>query len=243
MSAINAAAMLAVWERGLQQSPLQRALLLLVAAHPESTPAELAALSIGERDRRLLQLRQRCFGARLANTAVCPRCAERLEWENSVADLFAPAPRGKSTASPADFHIDDYHIYFRLPNSLDIARVMGHSDAQTALIERCIARAERTGTDCAPEHLPPAVIEATGDKIAALDPQAQITIDLTCPACSHEWPLLFDIAGFLWAELNAWAERMLHSVHRLARGYGWSEREILDLSPVRRQLYLGMLET
>jgi len=44
-------------------------------------------------------------------------------------------------------------------------------------------------------------------------------------------------------EVNEWAERQLQTVHKLARAYGWTEREILNLSPVRRQLYLGMIES
>ncbi|MEA1978379.1 MAG: phage baseplate protein, partial [Chloroflexota bacterium] len=64
---------------------------------------------------------------------------------------------------------------------------------------------------------------------------------LTCPECSHQWEVLFDIASFLWTEINNWAERTLRTVHQLASAYGWAEREILNLSPVRRQLYLGMV--
>jgi len=85
------------------------------------------------------------------------------------------------------------------------------------------------------------VIQALTERIESLDPQADIRIHLTCPGCCHSWCALFDIASFLWAEINGWAERMLQMVHRLAASYGWSERDILNLSPVRRQLYLGMV--
>ena len=75
-----------------------------------------------------------------------------------------------------------------------------------------------------------------------LDPQAEIKMNLTCPQCSHKWDVLFDISSFLWAEINQWAEQMLRTVHKLASAYGWSESDILNLSPVRRQLYLGLVE-
>jgi hypothetical protein len=39
--------------------------------------------------------------------------------------------------------------------------------------------------------------------------------------------------------LSHWAERCLDQVHTLARAYGWSEAQILALSPVRRACYLG----
>jgi hypothetical protein len=75
----------------------------------------------------------------------------------------------------------------------------------------------------------------------ALDPLAEIRISLTCPQCNHKWDAWFDIAGYFWAEIQDWAEKTLAAVHQLARAYGWSEGEILELSPVRRQLYLGMI--
>ncbi|TQV82488.1 phage baseplate protein [Exilibacterium tricleocarpae] len=241
MNTVSAADMLSVWERGLNQSPLQRALILLVAAYPDVKPDELARLSIGERDRRLLRLRQRCFGSRLANTAFCPACTERLEWENSVSDIYVAPPPAVSQGNQFDFHSGNYHIFFRLPNSRDIDRVLGQDDAQQALITRCIARAECAGKAHPVDKLPHDIIQAAGQHIEQMDPQAEIKINLECPACSHRWNVLFDITSFLWAELSEWAQRTLHTVFRLARGYGWTEKDILNLSAVRRQLYLGML--
>jgi len=73
------------------------------------------------------------------------------------------------------------------------------------------------------------------------DPRAEITIRLTCPACSHEWDLLFDIADFFWTEIAAKGHRLLREIDVLARAYGWTEREILSLSAQRRQTYLELL--
>jgi len=42
MHALSAQEMLVVWERGLEQIPLERALTLLQAACPESEPQALA---------------------------------------------------------------------------------------------------------------------------------------------------------------------------------------------------------
>jgi hypothetical protein len=38
-----------------------------------------------------------------------------------------------------------------------------------------------------------------------------------------------------------WASRLLLEVHALASVYGWSERDVLNLSPRRRRLYLDMV--
>ena len=97
------------------------------------------------------------------------------------------------------------------------------------------------GTSCDVDDLPAHVVQALNERMEELDPHAVIHMNISCPGCEHNWDVLFDIANFLWTEVNDWAERMLQMIHRLAKGYGWSEHEILKLSPVRRQLYLGML--
>ena len=49
-------ALLGIWERGHGRNPVERALLVLAAALPESDGERLAALSIGERDATILRL-------------------------------------------------------------------------------------------------------------------------------------------------------------------------------------------
>jgi hypothetical protein len=73
------------------------------------------------------------------------------------------------------------------------------------------------------------------------DPQADVRLALTCPACRHQWRSIFDIVTFFWIELDVWARRTLRDVHALARAYGWREADILALSPQRRQCYLEMI--
>ena len=77
--------------------------------------------------------------------------------------------------------------------------------------------------------------------MAEADPLADIQLDLTCPSCERRWRAVFDIVSFLWTEIEVWAWRTLSDVHTLARAYGWSERDILTLSPTRRQFYLEMV--
>jgi len=244
MRPLKAMELLTVWERGLNQTLLERVLTLLIAACPEIDSEIIAGLSIGERDARLLQLREWMFGSHLVNTAQCPQCKQRVEWENRIADIrIQPL---QSTSSPAEFNLNvvDYGLRFRLPTSMDIAVVMNAPRGESTsheLLKRCIVSARHTEEPCDPGSLPEDVFVALERRIEELDPQAEIRIDLTCPQCSHRWEVLFDIASFLWTEINLWAERTLRTVHKLARSYGWSERDILNLSPVRRQLYLGLV--
>jgi hypothetical protein len=52
---------------------------------------------------------------------------------------------------------------------------------------------------------------------------------------------MFDVAEFLWREIDAWAKRVLEEVHTLASAYGWAQGEILSLSAARRRRYVSMV--
>src|SRR5829696_9123583 len=100
MRALSASELLSAWERGLSQTPVERALGLLGAACADEPPEALARLSVGERDARLLTLREWTFGRQLTSVARCPGCGEQLEIGLSAADLRA-GPQGTREASAA----------------------------------------------------------------------------------------------------------------------------------------------
>ena len=226
-SAPNARDLLDAWECGVSQPPTRRALLLLAAAHPDTPPEALADLSIGRRDARLLALRERIFGPRLDCLAACPGCGERLEMAFDVAEVLAPEPDPPEPDGPLELEVEGHELTLRLPSSLDLEAAAGCrnvAEARAALIGRCVVRARSGGRDVPAAALPPAVIAALADRIALADPQADVRLALACPACGHRWDSALDIASYLWAEVDAWAQRVLREVHLLAWAYGWSER-------------------
>ena len=109
------------------------------------------------------------------------------------------------------------------------------------LFERCLIAAKLGGESVRAEQLPAQVVDAVAKCLAEADPQADVQLDISCPFCGWNWQASFDIVAFLWTEIEARACRLLQDVHVLARAYGWSEREVLDLSPLRRELYLEMV--
>lgn len=242
MQPLTATELLAVWERGLDQTLLERVLTLLAVASPEMDAAAIAQLPIGRRDAMLMQLRAWMFGQRLVNTAHCPQCTERVEWENRIADLSIAAKPDPDGPDAFGLKVAEFELQFRLPDSTDIAAAMETSDDQTArdgLLKRCIVQARRLDETCDIGHLPATVLDALSRRMEAMDPQAEIRIELTCPSCAHRWRIVFDIASFLWTEIDRWAQNMFLTIHKLASTYGWSEAQILGLSPVRRQMYMG----
>src|SRR4051812_44857224 len=87
MRALTTPELLQVWELGLQRSRVDRALTLLYIACSKDD-GDPATLSIGQCDARLLQLREWMFGSKLLNTANCPACRQKVEWENNVKDFM-----------------------------------------------------------------------------------------------------------------------------------------------------------
>ena len=232
-----------IWEVGLGQHPVDRALTILMAAFPELPQHELAALSIGQRDARLLGVRERAFGPQLSGFAECPECHARLEFDLRTTDINASSA-GDQTDQVQQMRAEGYELSFRLPNSLDLAAIATCPDvpsARTLLIRRCVSQSRREGAPVDPQALPEAVIEALGAQIVARDPQAEVRLDLSCPACGHRWQLMLDVVAFLWGEISAEAKRLLRQVHTLAGFYGWREADILSMSAARRRFYLELL--
>ncbi|MBX9581774.1 MAG: hypothetical protein K2X87_15835 [Gemmataceae bacterium] len=239
MAGLPPAAVLDLWDAAADRHPLDRPLAVLAAAG-YGPRRDLAALSVGERDRRLWAVRERTFGPDVEGLAGCPGCGERVLARFRVADVIVPAddPSGREF----DLAGDGWAVRFRLPDSRDLAAVVaaGGPDPEADLLARCLLRAETEGREVGPEEVPAVVREAVGRRMADLDPQADVRLGLTCPACGRGWEAPFDVAGFLWAELAALARRLLREVDALARVYGWTESEILSLSPARRRAYLDL---
>ena len=234
--------LLLIWESHWDRPLLERILELLVYAYSLSGKEDAARLSIGERNSRLLQLREWMFGTSLPNTATCEHCGTKVEWENQSTDFRLQAPTPSPETGIHQLEMDGYHIQFRLPNSVDVIR---HSESGSAaaegILKDCLLESTQNGEPSKPEDLPGIVTEAVMARMEELDPQASISLELNCPACSNSWITYFEIMSYFWAEFDQWARETLQDVYLLARGFGWTESEILKLSPRRRQIYINML--
>jgi hypothetical protein len=221
---------------------VHRALAALSLANAGASPDQLARLSIGQRDAQLLDLRESVFGPQLTGQVACPACGEQLELNVSIADVRAKTPPPPETLT---LTFGDHEICFRLPNSGDIEAISSSGDAaerKLNLLRRCVLQARRAGQVLDAGDLPGEVTAAICERMAEADPQGDLRLSLNCAQCHHRWQTHLDIASFFWTELNAWAVRLFRDVHVLASTYGWSESDILAMTPWRRQAYLEMVE-
>jgi len=175
--------------------------------------------------------------------ADCPACRERLEFSTKTSQMRIVELQEPAVAE-YQVQVGEWELRYRLPNSWDLATIVGMKDYERAarrLRQRCLLRAKRQGSEVGYEDLPSEAIGAMVESIAAGDPQAEILLDLNCPACGHNWQVMLDIVWFIWKEVSAKAQRILQEVHVLARYYGWREADILSMSTVRRQYYLSLV--
>jgi hypothetical protein len=233
--------LLALWERGHGRHPIDRALLLCAWSTPELAPNQLAGLPLGTLGAALLRLRAACFGPRIDAYVDCAGCGERLALALDVAELLAAADPGEAEAALEMAEIDIDGVHVRVPTSRDLAAVAGESDPDAAalrLLERCCVT---------PADSPPTLLVDLRERIEAaletLDPAADLSLALACQRCGDRSVAGLDIAALLWDELDTRARALIGEVHGLARAYGWTEPEVLALSPQRRAVYLDLVGT
>jgi hypothetical protein len=242
MRPLTAREVLEVWEIGATQSLAHRALLLLAAANPDRPYEALTRLSLGQRDVLLMTLREWLFGPQLISVASCPNCGERLQLTLSSHDLYAAEREESDSIALA---VEGYSIRYRLPDSTDLLALSQDEtvgDARSSLLRRCVQSIDCAGQAQPIEMVPAPVIDAIVAHMAQADSQADVQLDLNCPACQHHWLAAFDAVSFFWKEIDDWARRTVRDIHTIASTYGWSEAAILALSPARRQLYLDLIE-
>ena len=235
MVGLEATRALDLWERAQPLAPIERAVELAAAAAPVAARDAVAALPLGQRDARLLALRDAALDA----TAGCPECGETIEFSPDAAQLLELEP-----AAVVPLEIAGFSVRWRPPDSRDAlaaAAAPGPAAAHRILLDRCVLAASGPAGAVAASELPAAVCDALDAAITAADPLAEILIALACPACGAAFGADLDVASFVWTELDATAHRLLGEIGELARAYGWTEPEVLALSDRRRGAYLRRL--
>ncbi|MEU6116042.1 hypothetical protein ABZ840_16130 [Streptomyces sp. NPDC047117] len=248
MAVTGPAELLAAWEAGQALQDGGRALLLHRAARPEAGTDALLSVPAGERAADLFALRRALFGERMQVKLACadPECGAAMEFELDAAELGAARP----SLPEGGLRVDEggWSVVFRLPSVADLTAVSATAahdpaEARRLLGGRCAVSARKGDRSAGPEELerlPEAVLKRFAEAVEEADPGAEVTLNIACPECGTTTPAELDIAAYLWTELDAWARDVLLDVHLLASAYGWSEPEILALSPLRRRYYLEL---
>jgi len=234
VSALGSRELLAVWEAGIAQDPVRRAVTLL-AAVLGGPAAEAAGFDVGTRDVLLAGLLQSVAGGQVPACADCPGCGAELDVPVDVAAIAAlPVHEPGERLSVL---VDGTEVPFRLPTTADLIALGGRppDQARSALLTACLGLGPGPAAAPAPEMA--AGIEAAMEHAA---PAGAVDLLMRCPDCGLDSALPLDIPALLWAEIGTQASALLREVHALATSYGWTEADALELSPRRRAIYLAL---
>jgi hypothetical protein len=215
------------------------------------TREAIRALTMGDREALLLHLRRLSWGDQLRCLLTCPvpECQEPLEVDANVADLLL-APYGECVPEhELSFTLPGGGttlVRFRLPTGADqeAAAVVARTDVAAAadlLLRRCVRSA--TCSDGKPaDTLADSLAGQLSARMAELDSQAEITLQLACPVCGAPFSAIFDTASYLMQEIEGRMRHLYREVHLLAYHYHWSATEIIGMSSVTRGRFLRLLE-
>jgi len=244
-------------EKGSMLLPAERTTVLLarcltnIGRKASVSPEDVRSLTVGDRDALLLHLRRLTLGDRIQALMVCPRerCREKLDVELAVSDLLLPPNENAKELFETEVRDKKttYKVEFRLPNGADqeeAARLalLDPEAGSRRILERCIRKIEKGKISVKVNDQPlKALAKHLPRLMAELDPQAEVVLNMNCPACKARFAINFDIGDYFFRELMSHSDHLYREVHILAFHYHWAEQEILNLSHVKRQVYLGLL--
>jgi hypothetical protein len=208
------------------------------------------SLGVGDREALLLHLRRLTFGDRMQCVLTCPfpECKEKMDLDLNVRDLLL-----QPYSQNGEWHLarlnDNGHVYdvrFRLPTGADQEAVSGLAQtdlnaASSMLLRNCIggiAREDGSTVEVISQSLETQLSSMMSD----LDPQAELMLNMICPACSKNFSVIFDTASYLSKEMASHMEHIYREVHMLAFYYHWSESDIMAMTQKKRERYLDLLD-
>jgi len=192
---------------------------------------------VGERISALLALlRDREGTGTVASTIRCeaPGCGARLEIDLPLAPLAVAPPPSPTIAVARD---EGDPLELRRPTGDDLRawrtlRPGSREQAVMAMLACLSVSGEPRAEDAAP----------AAEALAEADPLVAFTVVCACPTCGHEAEYEIDLEGLALQRLAAHQRALLRDVHTLASRYGWSEAQILALTPGRRARYRELIE-
>jgi len=204
-------------------------------------------LSVGDREALLLHLRRLTLGGCMSCVLSCPTCGKKMDLDLRIDELLLPPYTSSQRLHETE--ISDggnfYHVVFRLPNGEDqeaAAALAAESidSAAELILLRCIESVTSEGGEDLSD-IPPVILRDLPEKMAALDPQAEVLLNLSCPECEAGFIVPFDVTNYVCTELAADEREFYGEVHALSFYYHWSEDDVLGLSRRKRHIYLDLL--
>jgi hypothetical protein len=234
--------LIGAWDPAATGNAHRRLAALLAAlegsdAHADGSPGidTHGGDTLGDRNRRLLALHRDLIGTPLEARVACRRCgvdSEFLVPVEAIRDLPSHDREARVTV-----RLGRRPYTFRLPRMADLeaaGAAAGARGIRLTVIERCRLRGD--GGD-----IPELVAHRLAARFEALDPAANIVVNLACSGCAARLAVSVDVASFVAQSIDRLVESLLSDINTLAAAYGWDEARILALPPWRRRRYIELI--
>lgn len=195
--------------------------------------AQIAQLTIGDRERLVLAVWRLTFGARMELVLTCPHgdCGAPMDIDFEIAaEAAPPAPRSAVHRVVRD----GAQARFRLPCGTDLEVLARQPEAGAdALLDRCLVDVHGT--------LSASLRAAVEAEIAELSSGQGDEMEAACPQCGRSFVAPFEPVTALLTRLGRGRDELDSDVHLLSLHYHWPLDAILALPRPRRRAYVALL--
>jgi len=222
--------MLATWEAAAGMPSVARGAVLVERAGLAPDLDTALDLPVGRGAALAARVHAEAFGAVVDGLLRCAACGEELEVALPLEAVAADA--GGETATVGG------GLVVRAPTIRDLLLAGAAQDAERTLLERCVSGPDGASID--PGSLSDdarAEVDAAAERLAGV---AGLVVRATCPVCGADASAPLDVGALLWERVARAARALLAEVAELAGAYGWTEGEVLALTPLRRHAYLEL---
>lgn len=226
---------LTVWESAADVTPAARGAAL---AHQLGFAADLdTALDLSLAECASISVRAfiESYGTKVDGVVRCTTCGETLEVQMPLDGLDL-----ETIASPTETvttTVGDVKV--RSPTTRDLLLAGSSESPVEALLVRCVSSPE--GRPVQVDLLSVndrATVDAACERLSGL---AGVVLATECPACGATVQAGIDPAALWWQRIQESARRVVAEVSALAGAFGWSESDVLAMSPGRRAAYLAVV--
>jgi hypothetical protein len=233
MSLRTRAGLLAAWEATVAVPELARGPALVAEAGLADDLDAALDLPLGESAALAARLHADAFGDEVDGLVTCEPCGTVLDVSVPLAEL--PAPRGDATVVVAP----GGELRVRAPTTRDLLAARDSPDPAQALLAACVTGAGGAPAD--PDALDEASLALVDDAAEELAGAAAIVVRVACPECGAAVAAPLDVGALLAERVARAAAEALGEVAELAAAFGWSEAEVLALTPLRRRAYVDLV--
>lgn len=197
---------------------------------------EVSDLPVCDLDAIAAYLQIHYFGSLVESSLRCSRCDHAFDLSFDLDPFLEDRGPNRSAEVSGPDEDGAYRLKdgrrFRLPNAKDMlaAGRLSEADAIQEIRRRCVLAGDFSED---PETLEEAM-EAVG-------PMLSQRLQAACPHCGQTQAVQFQMQSFFLESLAFERRYLNYEIHYLARGYGWSRNEILEMTREDRRLHAKLL--